>query len=125
MATTQDRSAKALLRGRSGTLLDWELDPEEPPVPNDRDHRLLYLPKCVYVKFEDDVDGDKVAPGWSIAGMDNGVYCLAPKPEYWYLDTNSKRKHMKIRRYQLPIAPDFARTAYACKASHYLQEQLT
>ena len=48
-----------------------------------------------------------------MSGWVHRVYCIAPKPEYWYLDANSKQKHMKIRRYQLPIAPDFARTAYS------------
>ena len=45
--------------------------------------------------------------------MQNGVYCIAPKPEDWYLDSKANRSHMRIRRHQLPIAPDFARTAYS------------
>ena len=109
-----DRSSKALLRGRSGTLLDWELDPEEPPVPSDCDHYLKYLPRCVYVQFEDEGDdGVKVSPEWNVASMQNGVYCISPKPEYWCLDSKANRSHMRIRRHQLPIAPDFARTAYS------------
>jgi hypothetical protein len=53
----------------------------------------------MFVKFEDEVDGEKVVPGWSIAGMENGVYCITPKPEYWYLDNNAAYSHMRIRRY--------------------------
>ena len=34
------------------------------------------MPKCLYVKFYDIVDGKKVAPAWSIGSMDNGVYCV-------------------------------------------------
>ena len=67
----------------------------------------------VYVKFMDDVDGVPTVPGWSVAGMENGVYCIAPKPEYWYLDAKTRGARMKIRRHQLPLAPDFARTIYS------------
>lgn len=35
------------------------------------------------------------------------------RPEDWYLDSKANRSHMRIRRHQLPIAPDFARTAYS------------
>ena len=59
-----DRSQKALLRGRSGVIMDWELDENEPMPPKDRDHHLQYLPRCVYVKFEDEIDGEFSTPAW-------------------------------------------------------------
>ena len=117
LTTHVDRSEKALLKGRAGTILGWELDPEEPPPPRDRDHHLLHLPKCVYVKFEDEVDGETVEPAWSVPGLERGVYCVTPKPEYWCLDKHGAKKK-RIRRYQLPLAPGFARTAYSLSLIH-------
>ena len=109
-----DRSEKALLRGRAGTLLGWQLDDKEPQPPQDRDHFLRYAPKCVYVQFHDTLtDGQQILPGWSIVGLGRGVYAISPKPEYWYLDAKQSYSHIRISRHQLPIAPDFARTAYS------------
>lgn len=108
-----DRSEKGLLRGKSGTLVGWQLDPREPTPPKGVDHFLTHLPKCVYVQFQEEVDGKEVTPGWSMAHLENGVYAIAPKPEYWYLDASATYSHMKIRRHQLPIAPNFGRTAYS------------
>ena len=45
--------------------------------------------------------------------MDNGVYCVGPTPEYWHLDAKASHLHMKIRQNQMPVAPDFGRTAYS------------
>ena len=45
--------------------------------------------------------------------MEAGVYCIAPKAEYWHLDAKADFPHKKIRRHQLSIAPDFGRTAYS------------
>ena len=113
-ASPIDRSEKALLRGRAGTLLGWQLDDKEPQPPQDRDHFLRYAPKCVYVQFHDTLtDGQQILPGWSIVGLGRGVYAISPKPEYWYLDAKQSYSHIRISRHQLPIAPDFARTAYS------------
>ena len=74
-----------------------------------KDHMLKYMPKAVYVKFDD--------AAWQLDGMpldSHGVYAIVPRNEYWLLD--GKRKHgacMKVRRRQLPISPDWARTAYS------------
>jgi hypothetical protein len=108
-----DRSDKNLLHGRSGILLGWELAAKEPMPPRNKDHFLSYLPKCVYVQFEDEKEGLKVLPAWSVAGLGSGVYAIRPKPEYWYLDAKAAYSHQKISRHQLPIAPDFGRTAYS------------
>jgi len=109
-----DRSEKALLRGCTGTLLDWELNEHEPHVPHDKDHFLSYLPKCIYVQFyEEDGDGKRVPANWSVGGMPPGVYCIAPNTEHWYLDAKASFSHMRIKRQQLGVAPDFARTAYS------------
>ena len=54
-----------------------------------------------------------VPANWSIAKMQPGVYCVSVKPEDWYLDARANYSHMRIKRYQLPVAPDFARTAYS------------
>ena len=108
-----DRSDKNLLHGRSGILLGWELAAKEPMPPRNKDHFLTYLPKSVYVQFEDEKEGLKVLPAWSVAGLGNGMYAIRPKLEYWYLDAKAAYSHQKISRHQLPIAPDFGRTAYS------------
>ena len=108
-----DRSDKALLRGRSGTLVGWQLHDNEPNPPKDQDHVLTRAPTCVYVKFHEKIGNKDVPPGWSIANLENGVYAISPNSKYWYLDAKKKHSHMRIRRNQLPIAPDFARTAYS------------
>lgn len=108
-----DRSEKGLLRARAGTLLDWELNADEPQVPHNKDHFLSYTPRCIYVQFSDEVDGEDMPSHWSIAGMPPGVYCISPKSKYWYLDANASYSHMRIKRTQLPVAPNFARTAYS------------
>ena len=114
LTTHIDRSEKGLLRGRAGILEDWELHPKDKAqAPFTKDHTLKHMPKCLYVKFYDIVDGKKVAPAWSIGSMDNGMYCVGPKPEYWHLDAKASHPHMKIRRNQMPVAPDFGRTAYS------------
>ena len=50
---------------------------------------------------------------WTIDGMtEKGVYPIVVKPEYWYVDHYKKKPTQRVRRYQLPIAPDFSRTLY-------------
>jgi hypothetical protein len=107
-----DRSTKALLRGTSGILVGWELDPREPTPPIDTDHHLLHHPKAIYVKFETEINGVNMTPDWNIAGMENGIYCITPATKPWKLKL-SKKNVVHISRRQLPIAPDYARTAYS------------
>ena len=107
-----DRSTKALLRGKSGILVGWELDPREPTPPIDTDHHLLHHPKAIYVKFETEINGVNMTPDWNIAGMENGIYCITPATKPWKLKL-SKKSVVHISRRQLPIAPDYARTAYS------------
>ena len=47
-----DRSAKCLLRGRSGTLTGWVLDPREPELAATGDIRLQYPPKALIMQFD-------------------------------------------------------------------------
>ena len=55
-----DRSDKALLKQRVGTLVGWDLHDEEETPPTAQDHHLSYMPKCIYVQFYDeDVQGNK------------------------------------------------------------------
>lgn len=87
LTTHIDRSEKALLTGRSGELVGWELDPKEPPVPKDKDHFLTYIPKCLYVRFHDTTtSGKKCTPKWKLGDMEPGVYCIGVKAEYWHAD---------------------------------------
>ena len=53
---------------------------------------------------------------WSIAGMEPGVYPITRSGKDWWLDR--RRRHgcqQRIKRYQFPIAPDYARTAYSAQ----------
>jgi hypothetical protein len=47
-----DRSDKCLLRGRSGTLTGWVLDPREPELAATGDIRLQYPPKALIMQFD-------------------------------------------------------------------------
>ena len=53
-----------------------------------------------------------MTPDWNIAGMENGIYCITPATKPWKLKL-SKKNVVHISRRQLPIAPDYARTAYS------------
>ena len=44
--------------------------------------------------------------------MENGIYCITPATKPWKLKL-SKKNVVHISRRQLPIAPDYARTAYS------------
>jgi hypothetical protein len=103
LTTHIDRSDKALLRGCSGTLLGWVLDPREPHVNTQEDHRLTYQPLVVYIKF-DDAEWDALE---GLSQTERGIYPIIPRNEYWYLDGKRKGgKCMRIRRRQLPIHPN-------------------
>ena len=57
LTTHIDRSEKALLRGKSGTLVGWKLDPRDEKrlktMPLANDAHLRYRPAAIFVKFED------------------------------------------------------------------------
>ncbi len=46
-----DRSEKALLRGRVGTVVDWVEDEKENAFEEQGRRVLQYMPKLVYVQF--------------------------------------------------------------------------
>ena len=116
LTTHIDRSDKALLRGKSGTLVGWKLDRRERRPPTGRDSHLKYRPEAIFVKFDN--------AEWKLTCMQgclseeeckcHGIYAIKPRIGYWYLDSGRKNHaSLKVKRYQLPIAPDFARTAYS------------
>lgn len=107
-----DRGSKSLLKGRRGTIDSVEPDPREPPIdPNDTErHRFRYLPKIVYVKFDN--------ASWKLAGLEPGVYPVRPHtPLDWYTDQaqadrQKRRPGGKVKRRQFPITAGLAATIH-------------
>ena len=101
-----DRSSKSLLKGKPGTIMDWELSEDIEGSTTDVD--LKFVPKCVYIQFykNDDLDA-KVPCAWKIGDLPQGVYPVTPVSRIWDFNNN------KVSRYQLPLIPAFARTAYS------------
>ena len=98
-----DRSEKCLLKGTSGTLLGWELNPCEPPHPDTGDVCLRYPVQCIIVQFGGCV--------WKLPGMTAvGTYPIKKSTKSWHL--NGDRK-LPVSRTQVPVGPDYARTAYS------------
>jgi hypothetical protein len=101
-----DRSDKCLLRGSTGTLLSWVLDPREPDHANKGDIILRYPPKALIVRFDDSK--------WSLDGMpEPGTYPVKLQTKCWHVDSNRKQPVLRVSRKQLPVGPDYARTAYS------------
>ena len=108
-----DRSDKALLKQRVGTLVGWELHEEENAPPHDRDHRLQYQPTCVYVQFYDyDAQGNATPCKWVVGELAPGVYPVKVDRQDWYV--NDDRQNRVARR-QFPICPHFANTVYTAQ----------
>jgi len=107
-----DRSDKALLKQRVGTLVGWDLHDEEETPPTAQDHHLSYMPKCVYVQFYDeDVQGNKTPCTWTVGSVAPGVYpTIDPDRQDWYVDGD---KQNRVARRQFPLSPYFANTVYS------------
>ena len=101
-----DRSSKSLLKGKPGTIMGWELSEDIEGSTTDVD--LKFVPKCVYIQFykNDDLEA-KVPCAWKIGDLPQGVYPVTPVSRCW--DFNN----IKVSRYQLPLIPAFAKTAYS------------
>ena len=73
------------------------------------------MPKLVLVKFRN-ADGSDVQ--WKLDGLkgeEYGLYPIVPKRASWFLDKGRLHPVLKIRRYQLPLAPAFALTSHAAQ----------
>ena len=102
-----DRSSKSLLKGKPGTIIDWELSEKLPA--GDKDVDLERVPKCVYVQYYEKDDLDKRVPcKWKIGDLSPGVYPVTPITRTWLLGTDNK-----VSRFQLPLIPMYGRTAYS------------
>ena len=76
--------------------------------PN-KDTNLKAVPTCVYVQYYKLDDLDKRIPcDWKIGDLPHGVYPVTPVCRQWKFAGDNK-----ISRYQLPLIPAFARTAYS------------
>jgi hypothetical protein len=101
-----DRSTKCLLRGSNGTLTGWQLDPREPQHSKHGDIHLKYPPKALIVQFDE--------CSWTLDGMPTpGAYPVKPSKKSWYVDSNRRHPVLRVNRSQLPVGPDYARTAYS------------
>ena len=106
-----DRSSKSLLRGRAGTIVGWDLG--EDISCRSTDHTLKGLPKCIYVQFDSYQSahgggGCEPTPcSWKIGDLEDGVYPITPVGKSWDFQS------VAVNRYQLPISPSFARTAFS------------
>ena len=113
VATTDhiDRSPdKAILRGRIGYVDSWVLHAEEESSWDNGVRCLHNLPPAVFVKY----------PGatWVLPGLSEpGLYPITPRISKWYLDSGRNYPMLRISRRQLPLAPAFAMTAYACQGT--------
>ena len=94
LTTHIDRSEKALLRGCSGTLMGWDLDPREPTTTHKTDHKYIYMPLALYVKFE----GAEWEPLEGMPCDAHGVYVITPNKKCWFLDERRCGKSLKVCR---------------------------
>jgi hypothetical protein len=98
----------SLLRGKVGTIHSWVLDKEERSRGQSGQRLLQRVPKVVFVKFE----GEKwILPGCKEAGL----YPIRPWKRQWFLDKGRKKPQLAVSRFQVPLAPAFARTAHAAQ----------
>ena len=109
------KSGKNLLRGRRGTVVGWELDPQEPASATRLEFRRL--PRIVYVKFKSN-SNSKVR--WRVCGLDAGVYPIIPRNEDWFVDQDVAQKgggrpSLRIVRTQLPLTPAGAATIFSAQ----------
>ena len=111
-----DRSPdKQLLRGKVGTIHSWVMSEKETSVFHDGVRILKKMPKVVLVKFRN-ADGSEVS--WKLEGLQDrefGLYPIVPKRSAWFLDKGRMHPVLKIRRFQLPLAPAFAITSHAAQ----------
>jgi len=93
--THLDRSDKALLRGRSGTLVGWKLDPRDdrPAAACKGDYQLQFPPIAVFVQFYEKKLGRKkrVPAKWTLDGLPqvSHHYPGFPKSNY-SIDTRTR-----------------------------------
>ena len=106
-----DRSEKALLRGRIGTVVGWLEDEREDAFEEHGRRVLQYMPKVVYVQFFKENGNPEE---WELDGVGvKGVYPITSTKKEWFLDKGRERPVLKIKRQQFPLAPAFAVTAHA------------
>ena len=104
---------KCLLRGRIGWIVSWEVADEERSEATGPRRQLEKIPKVVYVKFKEEVQGELVTPEWQVGNLDKGVYPIVAKSADWFLDKGRRHPMLSVRRTQLPLAPAFAVTSHA------------
>ena len=101
-----DRSNKCLLRGRSGVVTGWVVDPREPDHDEAGDIWLKYPVQAVMVQFE--------GANWQLDGMPSpGTYPIMAAKKAWHVDSKRKRPVLRVSSTQVPIGPDYVCTAYS------------
>ena len=102
-------------RGSPCTVVGLQLHPLEPPIEG-RDSLathgcvvLQYMPKCIYVRFEDATDNHlpQTRPGASQpeAFDMKGVMAIEPKPRKWTYVSPKLKHGIDVMRTQIPLLP--------------------
>ena len=68
---------------------------------------LQYMPKCIYVKFDDSVDTFMSIPGSSQSSSTDmkGVMAIEPKPRQWTFKSSKLKHGITVSRTQIPVLP--------------------
>ena len=108
---------KELLRGRSGYIKSWILDPREDSKFEGNARYLRFPPKVVLVEYFDRVKENGVMTEkpckWILDGMSEpGVYPIKPWPRSWALDQRRENPQLWVKRWQVPLAPAYSITAH-------------
>ena len=99
------------VRGSPCKVIGLQLDEREPPIEG-RDSLishgcvlLQYMPKCVYVKFDDAVDTFMSEPDVSDSESLSmrGVIAIEPKPRQWTFKSEKLKHGITVSRTQVPL----------------------
>ena len=106
--------AKRIMKGAIGHVVSWHCLSDLDIDPTMSDVYLTELPEVVYVQFyknkkEHDANArQNELPDWQINDLPPGVYPVHPIRKTW-----NSHGGMSVTRWQFPLAPAYARTAYS------------
>ena len=106
--------AKRIMKGAIGHVVSWHCRSDLDIDPTMSDVYLTELPEVVYVQFyknkkEHDANArQNELPDWQINDLPPGVYPVHPIRKTW-----NSHGGMSVTRWQFPLAPAYARTAYS------------
>ena len=122
MIPTESLLPPHYVRGSPCKVVGLQLHEHEPSIEG-RDSLvshgcvlLQYMPKCVYVRFDDTVDTFMSAPSIGTAQPDvgasqplpynmKGVMAIEPKPRQWTFKSSKLKHGITVSRTQVPLLP--------------------